>query len=252
MGRAPAGVRLSAVLITRNEEANLPDCLASLAGLADEILVLDSNSSDGTVRIAQAAGARVQRHAFEGYGPAKQRALEMATGEWVLSVDADERVTPALASEIRHVLDGEPSADGFYVRRRVFYIGRRLRRGGTGGDWVLRLFRRERGRFAAVPIHEYVEVDGRTTRLRACLDHHAYPSLAAHLEKMNRYTDLQASTKRARGVRYRAWMWLRLPWELFARLVLRLGLLDGTAGVIFATMAAYSGWLRYAKTWRRS
>ncbi len=242
-------VRLSAVLITRNEEGNLPACLASLAGLADEIVILDSESTDRTVLIGEAAGARVVRHRFTGFGAAKQRALELAHGSWVLSVDADERVTPALAEEIRRVLASEPSVNGFLVRRDVFFLGRLLRFGGMGNDWVLRLFRRAGAGFSESPVHEHVEIPGRAARLRATLEHRAYRTLAEHVEKMNRYTDIQAQTKSARGVRYRNWMWVRLPWEVFARCVLRLGVLDGTAGVIFATMSAYSSWLKYAKTW---
>ena len=243
-------VRLSAVIIARNEEANLPACLASLAGLADEIVMVDSESSDRTVAIARAAGVRVASHRFDGFGPAKQRALDLATGTWALSIDADEVVTPALAEEIRSLVGTEPEANGYEVRRDVFFVGRRLRFGGMGNDWVLRLFRRSEARFSADRVHEHVEVRGRTARLRATLAHHAYRSLADHVGKMNRYTDMQAALKAERGVRYRAWMWLRLPWEVFARLVLRLGVLDGTAGVLFATMSAYSAWLKYAKTWR--
>jgi len=243
-------VRLSAVLITRNEEGNLPACLASLAGLADEIVIVDSESTDRTVQVAEAGGARVVRHRFAGFGAAKQRALELARGSWVLSVDADERVTPALAEEIRGVLASEPSVSGYLVRRDVFFLGRRLRFGGMGNDWVLRLFRRAGARFSESPVHEHVEIAGRAAKLRTTLEHHAYRTLAEHVEKMNRYTDIQAEMKAARGVRYRNWMWARLPWEVFARCILRLGLLDGTAGVVFATMSAYSSWLKYAKTWK--
>ena len=247
---ADAPVRLSAVIIARNEEANLPACLASLAGLADEIVLVDSESSDRTPAIARAAGARVATHAFDGFGAAKQRALDMATGTWALSIDADEVVTPALADEMRRLVASEVEPNGFEVRRDVFFVGRHLRFGGMGNDWVLRLFRRTEGRFSADRVHEHVEVRGRTARLRGSLEHHAYRTLTEHVEKMNRYTEMQAVLKTERGVRYRTWMWLRLPWEVFARLVLRLGVLDGTAGVLFATMSAYSAWLKYAKTWR--
>ncbi len=242
-------VRLSAVLITRNEEANLPACLGSLAGLADEIVVLDSGSTDGTVAIAEAAGARVAQHRFDGYGAAKQRALEMATGAWVLSIDADERVTAALADEIRATLASEPATNGYLIRRDVFFVGHRLRFGGMGNDWVLRLFRRAGARFSTSRVHEHVDVTGRPARLHGTLEHRAYRTLAEHVAKMNRYTDIQAELKREGGIRYRNWMFLRLPWEVFARCVLRLGILDGTAGIVFATMSAYSSWLKYAKTW---
>ncbi len=247
---ASGGVMLSAVLITRNEETNLPDCLASLGGLADEIVIVDSESTDRTAAVAEAAGARVVRYPFDGFGAAKQRALELATGTWVLSIDADERVTPALADEIRRVLATGSGASGYLVRRDVFFLGKRLRFGGMGNDWVLRLFRRAGARFSSSPVHEHVEITGRAERLRATLEHHAYRSLAEHVEKMNRYTDIQAQMKSERHVRYRSWMWLRLPWEVFARCALRLGVLDGTAGILFATMSAYSAWLKYAKTWR--
>ena len=248
--RAAGPVRLSAVLITRNEEVNLPGCLASLSGLADEIVIVDSESTDRTAEVAEAAGARVVRHRFDGFGAAKQRALDLATGTWALSVDADERVTPMLADEIKRVLASESSANGYLVRRDVFFLGKRLRFGGMGNDWVLRLFRRAGARFSLSPVHEHVEISGRPARLQATLEHHAYRSLAEHVQKMNRYTDIQAHMKSERGVRYRNWMWLRLPWEVFVRCVLRLGVLDGTAGVLFATMSAYSAWLKYAKTWR--
>jgi glycosyltransferase involved in cell wall biosynthesis len=248
----PAAIRLSAVIITRNEEANLPACLESVKGLAEEIVVLDSGSTDRTVAVAEAAGARVVRQPFAGFGAAKQRALEMARGAWVLSLDADERVTPALANEIRAVLASAASPDGFLVRREVFFVGRRLRFGGTGNDWVLRLFRRTQGRFSDAVVHERVVLHGRRGRLRATLEHHTYRTVAEHVEKMNRYTDMQAAALAERAVRYRGWMWLRLPWKLFVGLVLRFGLLDGTAGVLYATMYAYSSWLKYAKTWRGS
>ena len=247
---ASGPVRLSAVIITRNEEASLPACLESLRGLADEIVLLDSDSTDRTVAIARAAGARVATHRFSGFGEAKQRALEMATGLWVLSIDADEVVTPALAEEIRQLVASEGKFSGYWVRRNVFFVGRRLRFGGMGSDWVLRLFCRSGARFSQDRVHEHVEVRGRTARLRSPLDHHAYRTLTEHVEKMNRYTDLQSALKAERGVRYRSWMWVRLPWEVFARLVLRLGVLDGTPGVLFATMSAYSAWLKYAKTWK--
>ncbi len=254
--RGGEGPVLSAVLITRDEERNLPACLESLRGLAGEIVVVDSGSTDRTAAIAAAAGARVVGHRFHGFGAAKQCALEHATGEWVLSIDADERVTPALAREIRALLAAPSHTGGYLIRREVFFAGRRLRFGGMGNDWVVRLFRRRGARFSADRVHEHVELprDGggaaRALKLRGTLEHHAYRTLAEHVLKMNRYTDVQAQLKLERGVRYRAWMWLRLPWEVFARCVLRLGLLDGTAGVIFATMSAYSSWLKYAKTWR--
>src|SRR5688572_11939062 len=130
--------RLSAFLIVHDEERHLAECLASIRGLADEVVVLDDGSADRTVAIAREAGARVESRAFDDFGHQKQAALELTTGDWVLSIDADERVTPALAKEIATVLTA-PRADGYWVRRELVYLGTRLRFGGTGSDWVLRL-----------------------------------------------------------------------------------------------------------------
>lgn len=239
--------RLSAVLITLNEERRIGACLESLAGLADEIVVLDTLSTDRTVEIALAAGARVERAAFEGFGPTKQRALDFAQGAWVLSIDADERVTPALAAEIRRVVEKEDAADGHWIRRDVYYLGRRMRFGGLGRDWVLRLFRRGRGRFTTAPVHERVEVEGRTARLAGLLEHHTCATLSEHLAKVERYASLRAEELAARGRRYRPTDVLRVPVEFLLRTVGRLGVLDGTPGVVYAAVSAYAKWLRYAK-----
>ena len=242
--------RLSVVLIVHNEEAHLAACLASIRELADEIVVLDDGSTDATISIATQAGARVAMRPFDDFGRQKQAALEMATGTWVLSVDADERVTPALAREIARVVRSETSADGYWLRRTMVYLGHRLRFGGAGSEWILRLARRERARFAPLPVHEHLIVDGRTERLSGALDHIKYRSLREHLDTINRYTELAAHRKREAGRRFSVAHVLRIPWEMFSRLVLRLGILDGRAGVIHAAMAAFYAFVQYAKLWR--
>jgi len=242
--------RLSVVLIVHNEEAHLAACLASIRELADEIVVLDDGSTDATMSIATQAGARVAMRPFDDFGRQKQAALEMATGTWVLSVDADERVTPALAREIARVVRSETAADGYWLRRTMVYLGHRLRFGGAGSDWILRLARRERARFAPLPVHEPLIVDGRTERLSCALDHLKYRSLGEHLDTINRYTELAARRKREAGRRFSVTHVLRIPWEMFSRLVLRLGILDGRAGVIHAAMAAFYAFVQYAKLWR--
>lgn len=249
--------RLSAVLITLDEERHLADCLASLAGVADEIVVLDSGSRDATVEIATRAGARVATRPFDGYGAQKQAALELASGEWVLSIDADERVTPALAAELRDVVarpaaaaGTAAAAAGYWVRRELVYLGVPLRHGGAERDWVLRLVRRERARFSPDVVHERIVVDGPEARLRGTLLHLKYRTLDEHLRAIDRYTTMIAERKAARGATFAAWHLLRIPWELFVRLVLQLGVLDGRAGIIHAAMAAFYGFLKYAKLWR--
>ena len=244
-----AAPRLSAFLITHDEERNLPACLESLRGLADEIVVLDDGSADRTAEIARGAGARVELRAFDDFGHQKQAALELTRGEWVLSIDADERVTPALADEIRRVIGQPDAADGYWVRRELVYLGARLRHGGAESDWVLRLARRARTRFNLLPVHEHLLVDAPTRRLRGTLDHIKYRSLGEHLRTIDRYTSMIAERKRGRGARFRSWHLLRIPWELFVRLVVKLGVLDGRPGLIHAAMAAFYGFLKYAKLW---
>jgi glycosyltransferase involved in cell wall biosynthesis len=241
--------RLSAFLIVHDEERHLPGCLDSLRGLVDEIVVLDDGSRDRTVEIARAAGARVEHRAFDDFGHQKQAALELTRGEWVLSIDADERVTPELAEEIRRVLADPAAADGYWIRREILYLGARLRHGGAGSDWVLRLARRARTRFALLPVHEHLLVDGSTRRLRGTMDHLKYRTLDEHIRTMNRYTTVIADRKRERGGRFQPWHLLRIPWELFVRLVVKLGILDGRAGIVWAGMAAFYGFLKYAKMW---
>ncbi len=241
--------RLSAFVIVHNEERHLARCLSSLRGLVDEVIVLDDGSTDRTVAIAREAGARVETRAFDDFGHQKQAALELATGDWVLSIDADERLTPHLADEIATVL-ADAGAHGYWIRRELIYLGARLRFGGTGSDWVLRLARRERARFELVPVHERMIVEGRTDRLREALEHVKYRTLSEHLMTVDRYTDVIAARNLAKGRRFASWHLLRIPWELFVRLVVRLGMLDGRAGVIHAAMASYYGFLKYAKLWQ--
>ena len=241
---------LSIVVIVHNEEAHLGACLASIREIADEIVVLDDGSTDATVSVAKQHGARVEMRPFDDFGRQKQAALELATGRWILSIDADERVTPALAREIAQIVRRDDAADGYWLRRTMIYLGERLRFGGAGSEWILRLARRERARFAPLPVHEHLIVDGRTERLTGALDHIKYRSLREHIETINRYTELAARRKREAGRRFSATHVFRIPWEMFSRLILRLGVLDGRAGIIHAAMAAFYAFVQYAKLWR--
>lgn len=244
------GSRLSVFLIVHNEERHLGDCLASVAGLADEIVVLDDGSTDATVAIARAAGAHVAHRPFDDFGHQKQHALELCTGDWVFSIDADERVTPELAGAIRAHVDAPANAAGAWVRRQLVYLGAPLRFGGTGSDWVLRLARRDASRFELLPVHEHILVHGPTVRLAGRLRHIKYERLAEHVAQVNRYTDLAAARKVERGRRFHAVHLLRIPFEIWSRLIFRLGILDGRAGVIYAAMAGFYAFLKYAKLWR--
>jgi glycosyltransferase involved in cell wall biosynthesis len=242
--------RLSAALIVHNEERYLSGCLASLRGVADEIVVLDDGSTDATVTIARDAGARVEHRPFDDFSRQKQAALSLATGDWILIIDADERVTPTLAAAIRSTIDGDPPVDGYEVRRTLTYLGARLRFGGTGSEWILRLVRRGCGRFSSRPIHEHLLIDGPTARLGGTLEHIKYETLSEHVRTIDRYTEVIAGEKRQRGERFHAWHLLRIGLEVVSRLLLKGGLLDGRAGIIYAGMASYYSFLKYAKMWR--
>ena len=179
--------RLSAIIITRNEASNIGDCLDSLT-FCDERIVVDSDSTDGTLLIAREKGARIATHGWKGFGPQKNYALSLAHGDWVLSIDADERVTPELAAEIRQAVDSG-KADGFELSRRSSFCGRMMRHSGWFPDRVLRLFRRQKGRFTDDPVHERVVCDGKTARLKNSLLH--YPVAMLRIGQYCGIGDLQ-------------------------------------------------------------
>lgn len=238
---------LSAILIVQDEEAYLADCLASLSGVADEIVVLDGGSKDRTVAIAESKGARVQHRPFDDFGRQKQAALDLAMGDWVLSIDADERLSPALAKEIREIVHSPEALDGYEIRRELIYLGKRLRFGGTHNDWVLRLVRRSAARFSDAVVHERILVEGRTGRLHGTMDHVKYRSLSEHVLSMEHYTTLMARDRYAKGRRFSMGHVFRIPGELWSRLILKGGILDGRVGVIHAAMSAFYTFLKYAK-----
>jgi glycosyltransferase involved in cell wall biosynthesis len=238
-------VEISTVVITKNEERNLPRCLASVRSFSQEVVVVDSGSTDGTIEVATRAGARVIPQEWLGYGPQKQFALEQARSPWVLSIDADEEVSPELAAELGRL---DFSADGYFVARRVWYLGRWIRHGTWNPDWVLRLFRRDRARFTPERVHERVELTGRVARLRWPLYHYSYRDIAHHLAKINEMTSLSAAQMAERGRRAGAIKLVLSPgWEFFRCYVLRRGFLDGDAGLAVAKLHAYYHFLKYAK-----
>ncbi len=241
-------MKLSAIVITHNEERDLPACLESLRGVASEIVVVDSRSTDRTREVARRFTDRVFERDWEGYGPQKQFALERATGDWVINLDADERLSPALASEIRRLLDkGEPVANGFWIPFHVYFLGRRLRFGGCFREFHVRLFRRDKARYAGKSVHEGIEVSPPLGCLDNAVLHESYRDFSEYLEKCNRYTGLIAREKFSQGRRFRPWQHLRLPWEFALRYFFKLGFLDGSAGFTYAALGAYYAWLKHVR-----
>ncbi|CDM24916.1 glycosyltransferase family 2 protein [Castellaniella defragrans] len=238
---------LSVIVITRNEAAHIGDCLDSVA-FADEIIVLDSGSTDATREIARARGARVEvAPDWPGFGPQKNRALALATGDWVLSIDADERVTPELAGAIRQAI-GAPAAEAYRIARLSNFCGRWIRHSGWWPDYVVRLFRREAGRFTDAAVHERVEVRGRTGTLSGHFLHYPYATLEVFIDKINRYSTEAARAAFERGRRTTALgPFGHGLWTFVRHYVLRRGFLDGWQGLVLAGMAATGSFYRYVK-----
>jgi glycosyltransferase involved in cell wall biosynthesis len=239
---------LSLVIIARDAAHELADCLAS-AAFAAETIVVDSGSSDDTAAIAACSGARVIEHAWEGFGPQKNFAVGEARHDWVLCLDADERVTPDLAAAIRALfVTGGPPAAAYSIARRNRFLGRWLAHGEGYPDWNTRLFDRRRARWSADLVHEKVVADGPVSRLRGDLLHASAESIDTYIAKQNRYTTVQANLMHARGERASIMQLALSPAARFLRFyVLRLGFLDGTAGFAHIAIGAFASFLKYAK-----
>ena len=246
---AGAPARVSAVLITRDAEAHLQECLASVAW-CDEIVVIDGGSRDRTPEICASFNAQVHTQAdWPGFGPQKNRALAKATGEWVFSIDADEVCSAALHAEIESALAQAPeSTVALEMPRRSSFCGHWMRHGGWWPDRVTRVFRRDRARFSDDVVHERLIVDGAVQRLQQPLLHYTYDSLEQALAKMDRYSTLGAQQAHARGKRASlSTALLRGGWAFFRTYVLRLGVLDGRAGAMLALYNAHGTYYRYLK-----
>ncbi len=251
---------LSVAIITHNEEKNLGRTLASVRW-ADEIVVVDSGSTDHTVDIARSFGAQVIERSWPGFAAQKNFALAQCTGTWVLSLDADEELSPELQRQIRTLLASQPVVDAFRLKRRNLFLGRWIRRGGFYPDAKLRLFRRTAANFGNQPafedrpVHETIHFDGASQTLDYDLIHHAYPSLSDYLEHMERYSDLGAGLlvkkgRTSRSLPVFAARVLLLPVLAFLwNYIFRLGFLDGREGLLLHSYhAVYSSW-KYAKAW---
>ncbi|WP_433973455.1 glycosyltransferase family 2 protein [Tunturiibacter lichenicola] len=253
--------KLSVAIITLNEEVNLARTLASVQ-FADEIIVVDSGSTDRTLEIAASFKAKLYLEPWQGFAAQKNFAIERCSGTWVLSLDADEALTTELQTEIHLLLSGQPTADAYLLRRRNFFLGRWMRHGGYYPDPHLRLFRRHAANFAPParftdrPVHETIAIGGTTETLNSDLIHHAYPTLESYIESLNRYSTLGAqiviekghTSSSALALCYNV---LLLPTLTFIRnYLLRLGFLDGREGLLLHLYhSTYTSW-QYAKAWQ--
>lgn len=245
MHSGTTAAKLSATIITRNEARDLPACLASLA-FCDEIVVVDSGSSDATLAIAEAHGCRVLvRTDWIGFGAQKQRALDAATGDWVLSIDADERIPPALATEIRAAIERDGAA-GYRINRLNSFLGKPLRHGGWYPDRHLRLVRRDAARFTPDLVHESLVVEGEVGDLAHDMPHLSYRDLDEVLDKQRRYALSGAEQRRATGRKGGLGKAIQRAAGTFLRLyIIKRGFLDGREGLLAAAANTQEIFWRY-------
>jgi glycosyltransferase involved in cell wall biosynthesis len=246
---------LSVAMIAVNEEANLARTLETVKW-ADEIVVVDSGSTDRTIEIAQSYGAKTSYHAFGGHGEQKNVALDLCTMDWILLEDADEPLTPELQAEIQELLAGEPEYTAYWIPRLNLFLGRWMRHGGFYPDRKLRLFKRGTARLSeGVGPHSTPQHTGPKAKLTHNMLHYAYPDLTAYLEHMNRYSSeiarlLAAKGKTSRSVPAFVWNCLLNPWATFVyNYFIRLGFLDGREGLLLhLNHSVYIHW-KFIKAW---
>jgi glycosyltransferase involved in cell wall biosynthesis len=245
--------RLSVVVVTQNEEERIRACLES-ASWADELIVVDAESSDKTATVARELTDHVFVRPWPGFAAQKNFGLEQARGDWILSLDADELVSIPLRQEIAAILAGGGEHAGYAIPRRNVFWGRWIRHGGLYPDWQLRLFRRGRGRFTERTVHESVTVDGSVGRLSGHLEHRSYRDVADFLERADRYSTLAAGEWLATGRRSRPLtdLVVRPAGRFLTMYVARAGFLDGWRGFLLAVLYAYYVLMRSAKVWERT
>ena len=241
--------KVSVTIITLNEAAHIGAAIDSVAW-ADEIIVVDSGSTDDTVEIARARGATAICREWPGWVEQKNFAAAQAAHHWIFSLDADERVPPPLAGEIRELLSGEPPLRGYRVPRVTFHLGKWIRTTDFYPDYQTRLYDRRAARWRGRYVHESVTVDGPVGRFRHDLEHYSFRDLRDHLDRVNHYTTLAARQMHEAGRRAGLFDLVVHPFAAFLRnYLLRLGVFDGVAGLIISIINAYSVFLKFAKLW---
>ncbi len=236
--------RISLLVITLNEEDNIAGCIASVTGVG-EVVVVDSFSSDRTVEIAETAGATVYKREFISYSDQKNWGMGKCSCEWILILDADERLSSSLGEEIAARVE-DPDAAGFFLRRRSEFLGRRIRFCGWDRDRVLRLFRRGKGHYPERAVHERLELDGSARTLKGWVYHNPYRDLDDYLDRMKNYSRRGAEEASRKGRRWFPAIVLNPPARFIRMYLLQLGFLDGIAGLILCSLASAQVFLKYS------
>lgn len=238
--------KISAVIITLNEEKNLERCLKSLAW-ADEIIIVDSHSTDKTREIAKKFTDNIWEMDWQGFGPTKEFARQKAGNAWVLSIDADEEVTPELKEELLKAVQND-SLVGYLIPRKSLFLGKWVKHSGWYPDYVLRLFRKESGQFDKALVHEQVQIKGEIGYLKNPLQHYTYPNLEHYFKKLRRYTTLAPQELYQKGNRAYPWdLIFRPPATFFKMYLIKLGFLDGWQGLVLAVLSSYQVLIKYLK-----
>ena len=250
MGDGPGNrIRLSATVICKDEAEKIRGCLESVR-FCDEVVVVDSGSTDGTLEICRELADVVVETDWPGHVAQKNRAVDLATGDWILPLDADERVTPELAGEVRAVLAAGPSVDGYRINRHVHYLGRWIDHSGWYPEPRVRLFRRDKGRWGGTDPHDEVRVDGAVGDMRGEIVHFTYDDLEDHVRTLNRFSSILAGEHSRQGRRF-SWLALlaRPPLEFLKKYVFKRGFLDGAPGFYVSSLSAVYVFLKLAKLW---
>lgn len=241
-------MHVSAIVITHNEEANIEACLRSISW-ADEIVVVDALSTDKTCDIARRFTQHIFPKPWEGYAAARRHALSKTRFEWILSVDADERVTPELKAEIEAHL-ARPEFDGYRMPRKAYFLGRWIRHCGWYPGYVVRLFRKDKGSVTEKMVHEGIRVDGTVGTLKNHLLHYTYPTIETYFQRFDRYTSLAAAETHLKGEKANLADILLRPFFQFMKMyVVKMGMLDGIQGFILCAFSAFHVFVKYAKLW---
>lgn len=244
---------LSVYVIAYNDEPNIRACLESVSW-ADELIVVDSYSTDATEKISREFTDKVYQHEFKGFGRLRNEAVAHATHEWVFSLDTDERMTPELRDEVRGVLASGPRADAYFVPRRNYFLGRWIRHSGWYPDYRQpQLFHKDRMRYRDEIVHEGFDLEGKASFLKEHVVQYPFRNIDHYLQKVNRYAGLMAQRMVQQGTPFRTHQLVTHPLFTFAKMyVARLGILDGMPGLILAGLYAYYAFLKYARLWEMS
>lgn len=238
---------LTVIIITYNEEENIRDCLESVRW-ADEVVIFDSYSNDNTVKICREYTEKIFFNEWLGFGKQKNLCIEKASFDWILNLDADERITPELKGEIQDALNRDNEYDGYYIARKNYFNKKWIRYGGWYPDFNLRLFKKERGRFKEREVHEKIELEGRTGYFKKPLEHHTYKDIGDFLRRLNKYSTLSARElyKNKKRAGYSDIL-LRPPFTFFKMYILKRGFFDGYLGLLLALMYSFYTFSKYTK-----